>query len=58
MGMQESIIYRKIETKQKEINETELDLFLNKRITNKLHINYSIPNVLQTRETVYLSNVG
>lgn len=36
-------VYRKIETKQKEINEIELDLFLNKRITDKLHINYSIP---------------
>ena len=36
-------VYRKIETKQKKIHEIELDLFLNKRITDKLHINYSIP---------------
>jgi site-specific DNA recombinase len=37
------VVYTKIESKQKEINEIELDLFLNKRITDRLHINYSIP---------------
>ncbi|MCH5249180.1 MAG: recombinase family protein [Lachnospiraceae bacterium] len=36
-------VYNKIETKQQEINTIELDLFLNKRVTDKLHINYSIP---------------
>lgn len=37
------IVYEKIEAKQKEINEIELDLFLTTRITDNLHINYSIP---------------
>ncbi len=37
------VIYTKIEAKQQEINEIELDLFLNTRITDRLHIDYSIP---------------
>lgn len=37
------VIYEKIEEKQKEINTIELDLYLNKRITDRLHIDYSIP---------------
>lgn len=37
------IVYSKIEEKQQEINELELDLYLNKRVTDRLHIDYSIP---------------
>lgn len=42
-GESAEIVHKKIETKQKEINEIELDLFLTTRITDNLHINYSIP---------------
>lgn len=37
------LVYEKIDAKQQKINEIELDLFLNKRITDRLHIDYSIP---------------
>lgn len=37
------IVYGKIEEKQREINELELELYLNKRVTDRLHIDYSIP---------------
>lgn len=42
-GESAEIVHEKIESKQKEINEIELDLFLTTRITDQLHINYSIP---------------
>lgn len=36
-------VYSKVEDKQQEINKIEMDLYLNKRVTDKLHIEYSIP---------------
>ena len=36
-------IYQKVEHKQKEITEIEMDLSMNRRNTDKLHIEHSIP---------------